>query len=69
MPIEIKNRTNSQLKKYFNITKQIINYFIKFNKKDIKKTIQKPKENLKHFIEKVQAYYQKLYQAILRKKG
>ena len=49
--------------------KQMVNYFIKFNEKDIKKTIQKLEENLKYFIEKVQAYYQKLYQAILRKKG
>ena len=30
-------KTNSQLKKYFSIIKQMVNYFIKFNGKDIKK--------------------------------
>ena len=62
-------KTNSQLKRYFNTIKQIVNYFTKFNKKDIKKTIQELEENLKYFIEKVQVYYQKLHQVILRKKG
>ena len=33
---EIK-KTNSQLRRYFNIIKQIVNYFTKFNRKDIKK--------------------------------
>ena len=32
-------------------------------------TTQEPEENLKHSTEKAQEYYQKLHQAILRKKG
>ena len=36
-PIEVKNKTNSQLKRYFSITKQMVKYFIKFNKTDTKK--------------------------------
>ena len=47
----------------------MVNYFIKFNIKNIKKTIQELKENLEYSIEKIQVYYQKLYQAILKKKG
>ena len=35
----------------------MVNYFIKFNSKDIKKTIYKLEENLKYFIKKVQEYY------------
>ena len=31
--------------------------------------MQKPEENLKYFIEKVQEYYQRSHQAILKKKG
>ena len=36
-PIRIKNKTNSELKKYFNIIKQIVKYFIKFSKINTKK--------------------------------
>ena len=46
----------------------MFNYFIKSNRKDIKKTIQELEENLKYFIKKIQAYYQKLHQVILKKK-
>ena len=37
-------KTNSQLRKYFNIIKQIVNYFIKFNRKDIKNYIKAKRE-------------------------
>ena len=36
-PIEVKNKTNSQLRRYFSIKKQTVRYFIKFNKTDTKK--------------------------------
>ena len=47
----------------------MVNYFIKSNRKDIKKLHKNQKKNLKYSIKKVQEYYQKLHQAILRKKG
>ena len=34
---EVKNKINSQLKRYFSIIKQMVKYIIKFNKMDIKK--------------------------------
>ena len=36
-PTEVKNKTNSQLRKYFNIIKQIDKCITKFNKMGIKK--------------------------------
>ena len=38
--IEVKSKTNSQLRKYLSIIRQIVSYFIKFNKKDIKNYIK-----------------------------
>ena len=40
-PIEVKNKTNSQSRKYFSIKKQTVRYFIKFNKIDTKKPYKK----------------------------
>ena len=37
-------KTNSQLKRYFSIIKQIVNYFIKFNRKGIKNYIGTKRE-------------------------
>ena len=42
-PIEDKNKTNSQLKKYFSIIKQTVKYFTKFNRTDIKKLYKNQK--------------------------
>ena len=35
--IEVKNKINGQLKRYFSIIKQMVRHFIKFNKMDTKK--------------------------------
>ena len=43
--------------------------FYKIQQKEYKKTIQELEENLKYSIKKIQEYYQKLYQAILKKMG
>ena len=43
--------------------------FYKIQWEGYKETTQELEENLKYFIKKVQVYYQKLHQAILRKKG
>ena len=58
------------------LVKKILQYnkidsqlFYKVQQEGYKETIQELEENLKYFIEKVEVYYQKLYQAILRKKG
>ena len=58
------------------LVKKILQYnkidgqlFYKVQQEGYKETIQELEENLKYFIEKIQAYYQKLHQAILRKKG
>ena len=42
-PIEVKNKTNSQSRKYFSIKKQTGRYFTKFSKTDIKKPYKNQK--------------------------
>ena len=58
------------------LVKKILQYnkvdsqlFYKVQQEEYKETIREPEENLKHSIKKVQVYYQKLYQATLRKKS
>ena len=58
------------------LVKKILQYdkvdgqlFYKVQWEGYKETTQELEENLKYFTEKIQAYYQKLHQAILRKKG
>ena len=61
---------NKQLvKKILQYNKVDSQLFYKVQQEGYKETIQELEENLKYFIKKVQAYYQKLHQAILRKKN
>ena len=61
-------KTNSQLRRYFSIIKQIVNYFIKFNKKDIKNYI-KTKKELKIFYKKSIGVLLKIISGNIKKEG
>ena len=47
----------------------MVNYFIKFNRIDIKNQTKTKREFGEFYIKKVQKYYQKLYQAALKIKN
>ena len=45
-------KTNSQSRKYFSTIKQMVNYFIKFNRKNIKKNYIETRREFKIFYKK-----------------
>ena len=63
------NEDKQPVKKILQYNKVDGQLFYKVQQEGYKEIIQELEENLKYFIKKVQAYYQKLHQVILRKKG